>query len=169
VTEIDRSFETIRPEDLARLTQLALEDQATFFRRKPRIAAAYRDRLLCIAHCQGVALHYIDGKNGVKDFDVWAFYREAAARPFPRRRPRVVRDFGDPRFGQSPDAPHFRGRSVDILVKSIDAADSVRFEDAVRQYLRASRTPTARCLAEKAVVVLHPGEARGTVLWPMQR
>src|SRR2546427_121223 len=107
--------------------------------------------------------------NASANSDARAFSREAAARPFPRRRPRVVRDFGDPRFGQSPDAPHFRGRRVDILVKSIDAADSVRVEDAVQQYLRASRTPTARCLAEKAVVVLHPGEARGTVLWPMQR
>ena len=54
------------------------------------------------------------------------------------------------------------------LAPDLPAAPYRFFPDAVQQYLRASRTPTARCLAEKAVVVLQPGEARGTVLWPMQ-
>jgi hypothetical protein len=165
---MERSLETIRHEDLERLAQVALEDQAAFFRRNPDIAAVYRDRLLCVSLCQGAALHYIEGRNGVKDFDVWTFYRESAARPFSRRRPRVVRDFGDPRFGQSPDAPQFLGRRVDILVKSIDTPDELPFEEAVRQYLRTSGTPTARCLAQKAVVVVYPGEVRGKILWPMQ-
>lgn len=165
---MERSFETIRQEDLARLAQLALEDQAAFFCRHPDIAAVYRDRLLCIALCQGAALHYIDGKHGVKDFDVWVFYREAPARRFPRRRPRMVRDFEDPRFGQSEDAPHFRGRRVDLFAKSIDAPEDLPFAEAVRQYLRASKTPAARFLAKKAVVVVYPDEARGKILWPMQ-
>lgn len=164
---MERSLATIRPQDLERLAHIALEDQAAFFHRNPDIAAVYRDWLLCIALCQGAALHYIDGRNGVKDFDVWAFYRESAARPFPRRRPRVVRDFGDPRFGRTEDAPHFRGRRVDILVKSIDGPDGVSFGETVRLYLRTSRTPTARSLAEKAVVVLHPAEGQGQILWPM--
>jgi hypothetical protein len=30
----------------------------------------YADRLFAVALCQGAALHYIDGKNGVKDLDV---------------------------------------------------------------------------------------------------
>ena len=24
--------------------------------------------------CQGAALHYVNGRNGVKDFDVWSIY-----------------------------------------------------------------------------------------------
>jgi hypothetical protein len=48
------------------------------------------DSLVCVALCQGAALHFVDGENGVKDFDVWTFYaarlttqpsRGAAARP----------------------------------------------------------------------------------------
>jgi len=45
----------IRPEDLQRLAEMAFEDQATFFRRYPDIAKVYRDRLLCVALCQGAA------------------------------------------------------------------------------------------------------------------
>ena len=26
------------------------------------------------ARCQGAALHYVNERNGVKDFDVWSFY-----------------------------------------------------------------------------------------------
>lgn len=165
MNEIERSFETIRQQDLERLAQLALEDQASFFDRNLEIAAVYRDRLLCIALCQGAALHYIDGKNGVKDFDVWSFYRESEARPFPRRRPRIIRDFGDARFGQSPDAPQLSGRRIDILVKSIHVPNDEPFEVAVRRFLEAGATTTARFLACKAVVVLCPKAAQGEVLW----
>jgi len=161
-------MEAIRPEDLQRLAEMAFEDQATFFRHYPDIAAIYRDRLLCVALCQGAALHYVDRTNGIKDFDVWSFYLEAATRPFPRRRPGVSRDFGDPRFGRSPDAPEFRGRRVDIFVKSFEASDGMPFDAAVRQYLRSGRTPSARFLAQKAVIVLYPTEWRGRVLWPVQ-
>jgi len=164
----ERSMEPIRPEDLQRLADLAFKDQATFLGRYPDIAEVYRDRLLCVALCQGAALHYIDGRNGIKDFDVWSFYRDAAARPFPRRRPGVSRDFGDPRFGTSPDAAHFRGRRVDIFVKSFEVPDDAPFDAAVRHYLRAGRTLTARCLSQKPVVVVCPSEARGRVLWPLQ-
>ena len=164
---MERSLEIIQQDDLERLAQLALKDQAAFFARHPDIAAVYRQRLLCITLCQGAALHYIDGKNGIKDFDVWSFYRESATRPFPRRRPRVVCDFGDPRFGQSPDASHFRGRRVDIFVKSIEAEDDASFEEAIRLYLHTARTRTARNLAKKAIVVVYPGELRGRILWPI--
>jgi hypothetical protein len=164
---MERSLEIIRQEDLERLAQLALKDQAAFFARNPDIAAVYRERLLCVTLCQGAALHYVDGKNGIKDFDVWSFYRESAMRPFPRRRPRVVCDFGDPRFGQSPGAPHFRGRRVDIFVKSIDGDDDLPVEEAIWQYLRNPNTRTAKCLATKAVVVVYPNELLGKILWPI--
>ena len=35
------------------------------------------------ALCQGAALHYVDAKNGVKDFDVWSFYTQRADGSFP--------------------------------------------------------------------------------------
>jgi len=35
--------------------------------------------------CQGAALHYVNGKNGVKDFGVWSFYAQHDDWPFPPR------------------------------------------------------------------------------------
>ena len=32
---------------------------------------------------RGAALHYVNGRNGVKDFDVWSFYAQYDDWPFP--------------------------------------------------------------------------------------
>jgi hypothetical protein len=67
-----------------KLAAIAAEAEAGLFARRPQGAGRYAGRLLCRALCQGAALHYLDGKNGVKDFDVWSFY---AARPSRRAIP----------------------------------------------------------------------------------
>lgn len=69
----ERSYERISKRDLAELAAIAAEDRAARFARRPRWSV-YRKRVICIALCQGAALHYVDGKTGVKDFDVWTFY-----------------------------------------------------------------------------------------------
>ncbi len=48
----------------------ALAAEAELFERNPRGSGRYAGRLLGRALCQGAALHYVNGKNGVKDFDV---------------------------------------------------------------------------------------------------
>ena len=58
---------------LSHLSALAAQDREGLFARCPHLAF-YRERLLCVALCQGGALHYVDGCNGVKDLDVWSFY-----------------------------------------------------------------------------------------------
>ena len=63
------------------------------FARRPGRCGRYAGRLLCRALCQGAALHYLDGRNGVKDFDVWSFYAALADGPFPYRW-RGTADFG---------------------------------------------------------------------------
>lgn len=161
----ERSYDLLEARDLARLADLALADQKEFFRRHPDIAAAYANRLLCIALCQGAGLHYIDHRNGIKDFDVWSFYRRSSECTFPDRRPRIVRDFGDPRFGQSPDRPDFVGRRVDIFIKAVDAVETTTYSEAIRHYMAAGRTRTARLLRQKGVVVLYPANCMGTILW----
>ena len=61
----------------------------------------------------GAALHYLDGTNGVKDFDVWSFYAERGDGPFPYRW-RGTADYGPSKFGRYPDdPPSFTGRRVD--------------------------------------------------------
>lgn len=66
----ERSYERITERDLARLAQIAREDRAGRLARRPRWRV-YEKRIICVALCQGAALHYLDGANGVKDFDVW--------------------------------------------------------------------------------------------------
>ncbi|MFG2000442.1 tyrosine-type recombinase/integrase [Spirillospora sp. NPDC048911] len=95
---LDRSLAPIDREDLLRLAELAADAEAELFRRNPRGSGRYSGRLLCRALCQGAALHYVNGSNGVKDFDVWSFYAEIDGWPFPPRW-RGTRDFGPSKFG----------------------------------------------------------------------
>ena len=36
-------------------------------------------QIIAVALCQGAALHYVNGSNGIKDLDVWTFYAERPA------------------------------------------------------------------------------------------
>jgi hypothetical protein len=119
-----------------------------------------------VALCQGAAQHLVDGENGVKDFDVWTFY---AARPdhpaFPWRR-RVARDFGDPRFGRTPNTSGFVGRRVDLHGRSIEVGEEGDPAAALAAYFSEGGTASARALARKAAVLLEPSDRLGTVVWP---
>ena len=64
-----RSLARIDRNDLLRLAELAADVEAVLFARHPRGAGRYACLLVCRALCQGAALHYLDGTNGVKDFD----------------------------------------------------------------------------------------------------
>jgi hypothetical protein len=115
----ERSFEPISDADLARLCEFALIDLAGLVERNTFTGRRYRDRLLCIALCQGAALHYVNRRNGVKDFDVWSFFAARPAGPFPDRR-RVEYDFGPSKFHRHPDdAARFLGRRVDLGSRSL--------------------------------------------------
>jgi hypothetical protein len=161
----ERSYERLTKSDLERLGQIAALDRQELFRRKPDLARLYGGRLVAVALCQGAALHYLDGKNGIKDLDVWSFYRAAPERPYPYRR-RGVADFGDPKFGTSANQPQFVGRSVDLLGRSIDARDFSDPVEVLREYLRSRKSESARLLAEKAVIIIEPASILGAVVWP---
>ncbi len=59
----ERSYKRIEDADLERLGRLAQADRQEFFARNPRWRH-YADRIVCVALCQGAALHFLDGKNG---------------------------------------------------------------------------------------------------------
>ena len=161
-----RTFKKINHKDLHRLSTIALEDRQDLFARYPRWRKLYSKRILCIALCQGAALHYIDGKNGVKDFDVWTFYAEhPSGIPFPYRR-RVRRDFGKSKFGRHPDDRQYEGRCVDLIGRSIKCSPKVNPIKALHEYLLNPKTRSAKELAKKAVVILAPNELLGKVVWP---
>ena len=120
MTDNARSYGHLLPEDLHRLGEIARQDREEFFHRCPRYRPL-QDDIIAVALCQGAALHYVNGSNGIKDLDVWTFY---AKRPtlsqYPPHRPITPRDFGDPRFGQSPDFPQYVGRKVALVHNSIE-------------------------------------------------
>lgn len=154
--------------DLLRLAALAAEAEAELFERNPRRSGRYAGRLLGRALCQGAALHYVNGKNGVKDFDVWSFYAQYDDWPFPARW-RGTRDFGLSKFGRYPgDPPRYSGRRVDLLGRSLPAAPGADPADAIRRYLTAQRTTSARALAAKAVVLIYPQDRVGEIVWPLR-
>lgn len=76
---LDRSVAWIELADLRRLAELAADAEAELFGRNRQGSGRYAGRLLGRALCQGAAVHYVDGRNGVKDFDVWSFYAELDA------------------------------------------------------------------------------------------
>lgn len=148
---------------LRKLAEFARADREGLFRRKPHLAV-YRDRILMTALCQGAALHYVNGVNGVKDLDVYTFYAEHPGVGYPYRR-RGVADFGESEHGRHPDDHDLVGRRVDMLGRALKAAPSADPIGAVRAYLQAGVTTTARELAAKAVVVIDPGPTFGQVVW----
>lgn len=168
MTKVERSMEKITKADLQRLASIARSDREDLFRRNSSLGKLHRNRVLCVALCQGAALHYLDKKNGVRDFDVWTFYHEHHECPFPYRR-RMRRDFGHPKFGKSPDSPTFVGRRVDLFGRSIPYERDQTPIEAVRCYLANSRNRSPRLLAKKAVIILEPEDQLGEVLWPIER
>jgi hypothetical protein len=163
----ERSSEPITDEDLARLSDLARADREELFARRPLLGQRYAHRVLCVALCQGAALHYLDGRNGVKDFDVWTFYAEHPDGPFPYRRI-GRRDFGPSKFGRMPnDIRPYAGRRVDLVGRSLLEQPNADPVEALRGYLQRSRTGTARALASKAVILIDPVALRGVAAWPL--
>ena len=158
-----RSFATITKADLERLSIIAEYDRRDLFRRKPHLQI-YRERLICVALCQGAALHYINGQAGVKDLDVWSFYVQHPTRHFPYRR-RSEALFGDMRYGPNPN-PEFQNKTVDLIGRSIPTIASDDPVAALRCYLTAARTSSARELARKAAVIVAPDHLLGIVAWP---
>jgi hypothetical protein len=160
-----RSFLTISDADLQHLARLAAADRANFFERHPSWAKLYRRRFLCSALCQGAALHYVTGRPGINDFDLYNFYSEARSRRWYAKALRSC-DFGKPKFGKTINRPHFVGRRVDLMGRGIPAKVGADPVAALRQYLRDGRTRSARLLREQAIVILEPATIRGTVVWP---
>ncbi len=161
-----RSYLPIEHSDLQRLAEIARKDREDLFKRHPKRAEAYRDRVLCVALCQGAATHLLDGKTGINDFDVYTFFRRSPVMDWCNRRT-GVHDFGDPKFGKTQNRPEFNGRRVDCLGRAISLNAGESVTDALRRWLRDGKSKTSRFLAQKAVVLLEPH--CGTVVWPVVR
>jgi len=160
-----RSYRRIETEDLAKLAEIDIQDREDFFQRHRDWAEAYANRVLGVALCQGAARYYVDGTVGINDFDIYTFYWKNPRKRWYAKRLKAY-DFGDPKFGQSPDRPDYVGRRVDCMARAIQADEDEDMITAVQRYLREGASETARLLAQKAVVLLNPD--CGTVVWPME-
>ena len=159
----ERSRETVEIRHLRRLAKISIGALEGLFRRNPITGDLYRNRRILICLCQGGARHFVHRDGGIKDFDVWAFFRASSQRPFPYRW-HGKEDFGHSRFGRHPNAGGYHGRRVDVFGRSIACSDGQRPEDCVRQWLRRM-APSPREIAKSPVVVIHPEEGIGKVIW----
>jgi hypothetical protein len=159
-------MEKITKRDLKKLAAIARADRERMFERNVNWAP-YADRLLCVALCRGAAQHYVSGRTGIEDFDLWTFFARSPGRPFPDMalfRRRGSADFGPSRFGRTPGAPDkFEGRRVNLLSRSLDIGPRANPAVAVRGWLEAGGSESARRLAEQAVVLIEPSP--GKVIW----
>ena len=74
---------------------------------------------------------------------------------------------GPSKFGRYPgDPPRYSGRRVDLLGRSLPAVSGADPADAIRRYLAARRTNSAKALAAKAVVLIDPQNRAGEIVWP---
>lgn len=71
-----RSYLPIGANDLYRLLEIAKRDREMFFEAHSEWKKFYAKRAIGVALCQGVAKHYLDGRTGINDFDVYTFYRK---------------------------------------------------------------------------------------------
>jgi hypothetical protein len=162
MTETHRSFELFDQSDFDRLIELArvwLEDIAL---RLPATCGAYAEQVLMTCLAQGGARHYVDQHNGVKDLDVWTFFRARTERAFPSRTV-WNRDFGQSRFGKHPDDIGYTGRRVDLIGRSIPCADDEQPTAAVRRWLEGS-SASAFELRKAPVLALVHGK-KPVVIW----
>ena len=162
-----RSLERITMQDLKKLLLLEKTNMDSFFKRNP-LYCEYNGKEVLVALCQGSALHYIDMKNGVKDFDVWFFY-PMKSRNLPYRRRGVV-DFGESKFGVHPEMKRkgYSGRTVDVLMRSDAFFTGKAPETEIIKYLLYKNSVTSKLLAKKAVIGLYPERLFGKRLWPQK-
>ena len=178
IVESKRSVALITDSDLRRLHDIAWECLEYRLSRNKDLRG-FREQLVCIALCQGAALHYIDGTTGVKDFDISAFFTTTNVPTLGFRRG-SVRESGLHKFGKHPDIPGrkgYRTRWCDFFIRAITPLDVERTQAIttndgegdpvalVRSYLANGATRSARFLAQKAVVSLWPEPVFAKVLW----
>lgn len=163
---MERSSEKITKADLKKLLRLARDDMDRFFARNPKYSR-YKGKEALVALCQGSALHYLDKKNGVKDFDVWFFYPSKNPN-LPYRR-RGVADFGKSKFGVHPKMKRkgYSGRTVDVLMRSEPFFKGKNPGKEIIDYLQNKGSKTANLLSAKAIIGLYPEKLFGAKLWPV--
>lgn len=184
----ERSYALLTGDHLARLSELAAQDHMKFTRDGGR--PEYRDRRVVVTLAQGAALHWLDGRTGVKDFDVWTFYAALDVQRFPADKRETHADFGASVFGRQLYDPakcrsraesarwahwqRYTGRRVDFLMRALPVPPMAGVDEVIialqswleRGASRRGAKPSPWYLAQKAVVIIDPAGNRGRLIWP---
>lgn len=166
---MQKSLEIITDEDLKILIKLAREEHKNFFKRNPELESYYKNSLLCILLGQGAALHYYNGKYGVKDFDVYLFYKENSEKKLLVRRTKNINH----KIGK------FGNIKIDFIKKMIKTKYIVGNEEDVLKIINKLLTEskssvvkflTVRAKKEKgrlknAIIGLYPVSIFKKILW----
>jgi hypothetical protein len=156
VSKKTRLYFNLAKKDLKWLAERAQKENEDFFIRNPRLKNSYCKSLIGIVLCQGAALHYIDKKNGINDFDIWLFYKESKKNKLIARRPFT-------------DKKGYMGAKIDFMRRSIPAILCKKFinkpDRCILIYLRECNTDTKRFLLQKAGVGLYPKKVFSEVIW----
>jgi hypothetical protein len=123
----------------------------------------YKNKLVAICLCQGAAKHILDGKSGIKDIDIWLFFRDDVNVKIP--------DIKNMRYTKWGSFTRIGKKRMDFMKKGIrdniiNKAKSKKPDDILYSYLRNSKTLTSKELAQKAVIGLYPEKIFGKVIWP---
>lgn len=166
IIEVERSLEPITKEDLRELLEGSIKRLRDYFVYGNGVKwLKYYDieQPLVTALCQGAALHYCDNSNGIKDFDIWFFY------PFNQLhlpyRAIWTWDYTNQKFGCHPSIQNYKGRKVDVIVRSIRNYTINNPIKTIQQFLEHQGIKSAIELAKKAVVILFPESFLGEVAW----
>ena len=164
--EVERSLEPITNDDLREIYAGSRDRLKKYFvQGKGKIWANHYkiESPLAVALCQGAAMHYHDGVNGIKDFDVWFFY------PFNEKhlpyRTVWTFDYTNKKFGTHPSMKDYSGRKVDVIVRSIHNYNQDDPVDTVLRYLQNEKTKSAAELSKKAAVMISPESLVGELVW----
>ncbi len=151
-----------------RLRDIAITEREDFFSRMAGWKALYRKRVMAIALIQGAALHFINGKTGVKDFDVCTFYYTHPEKAW-YAKPVKVRDFGASKFGRHPDFDEFVGRKVDLMGRSVSVKPGSDPAAAIRAYMAEGHVGSSPWYwRQKPVVLLDPLDRLQEIVWPLK-
>ena len=162
------SKEEIDTDDLRQFAGVALNAlQSTKYGRK------FKSSLAMITLCQGGANHYVVSngyvhryfdpqKKGLKDIDIWFFFRKKGFSPVWK----LTRDFGRSKFGRNSEEPGYIGRRMDFFGRSIPFLARDNAGSALERWI-ASGAPGSSPwhLSHKAVVGIFPENIVGKVLW----
>ncbi len=157
----ERSYLPIKIKHLNHLGKIVLSDQKSFFLRKPKYAP-YKNEMKAILLVQGAALHYADGKNGIKDFDLLVAYQklnDTENRIYPKR----IKSYNSnlPEFGRYPkDNEKYKTRRVDILMREIKFSKDKHLSENLHDYIASHNY-----WSKKAAIGIWPRNILGKIIY----